>query len=894
MKRVMKTLTPIVLVCWVQVAFSQQAYFVDGYHGGVWGHYPEGNTRFIVDMLEKHPDWKINIEIEPDTWDTARAIDPAAYSDFKALFADQSLKGRIEYVNPTYGQSYFFNASGESAIRQFYYGMKKLRDHFPEAVYTTYSSEEPCFTSALPQILKSYGYKFASLKNPNTCWGGYTRAFGGELVNWVGPDHSSIVTVPRYAVEALEPNSTWQTTAWNNSKAYLRAALNDGIENPVGMCLQDAGWTNGPWLGDGSRTYLPSQYVTWRDYIENISIRVPRQDWKFSQEDMQVSLVWGSQILQRLGQQVRSAEHKIVAAEKIAAMAAVYRGAGWPAEAFEQAWTPLLLAQHHDCWIVPYNRKHHTNWAGLAADWTQTTQRISDSIIQVSTRPSIGSSPVAGNASNLSNGGAGNNESSINGGRLKAGKRFIRVFNTTGAKRQEWVSFELPRGWEGEAQIRNSRNRKIPSQIVSHPQQGNKKILFRADVPAVGYDTYQLVKSRATGFRGASASQLADGRYRLESDLYTIIIDPRAGGAITSLVAKNLGNREFVDQQHERGFNEIRGNFYKDGGFRSSKDIPATIEILENGPARARLAIHGTIAGHPFTQWVTLVQGQRRIDLSIKIDWQGNPGIGNDYAQNKQWDPRENRKAFYDDREKLLLLFPLNLSSQKLYKNAPFDVTESAHDNTFFTTWDSIKHNIILNWIDVTDGADAYGMAVLSDHTSSYVHGKDHPAGLTLQYSGIGLWGRNYSITGPTEMHYAIIPHRNTWDKSGIWTESEKWNEPLIVSELEYTKESERIATRSPSHRSLLDLAGSGWQVSALTMEGNDLLVRLFNAEGDSTAKKISFDLNIKDAHLVELNGDKTADLKISGGRDSRSVIEMAMPRFGFRTIRIPGAGGTL
>ena len=38
---------------------AQQAYYIDGYHGGVWGHYPDWNTRFIVDNLNKHPFWKI-------------------------------------------------------------------------------------------------------------------------------------------------------------------------------------------------------------------------------------------------------------------------------------------------------------------------------------------------------------------------------------------------------------------------------------------------------------------------------------------------------------------------------------------------------------------------------------------------------------------------------------------------------------------------------------------------------------------------------------------------------------------------------------------------------------------------------------------------------------------
>ena len=102
--------------------------------------------------------------------------------------------------------------------------------------------------------------------------GGYTAAYGGELVNWVGPDGTAILTVPRYACEKLEPGSTWQTTAWGNSDAYLKDCRNAGIKHPVGMCFQDAGWKNGPWLGSGKNTKNNSIYITWRDYIENVSI----------------------------------------------------------------------------------------------------------------------------------------------------------------------------------------------------------------------------------------------------------------------------------------------------------------------------------------------------------------------------------------------------------------------------------------------------------------------------------------------------------------------------------------------------------------------------------------------------------------------------------------------
>ena len=49
-----------------------------------------------------------------------------------------------------------------------------------------------------------------------------------------------------------------------------------------------------------------SIYVTWKDYFENISIGKTNDDWYFSQEDMRVNLMWGSQVLQRIAQEVRT------------------------------------------------------------------------------------------------------------------------------------------------------------------------------------------------------------------------------------------------------------------------------------------------------------------------------------------------------------------------------------------------------------------------------------------------------------------------------------------------------------------------------------------------------------------------------------------------------------
>jgi alpha-mannosidase len=832
-------------------SFAQTAWYIDGYHGGIWGHYPDWNTRFMADMLKKNPDWKINIELEPETWDRAQVVDPAAYADFKALFADQTLAGRIEYVNPEYAQSYNYNISGESIIRQFAYGIKKIRVHFPEAVFTSYSSEEPCFTSALPQILASFGFKYASLKNPNTCFGGYTRAHGGGLVNWVGPDGTGIITSPRYAVEQLSPKSTWQTIAWENAASYIKAAYADGVKHPVGMTLQDAGWKGGPFIGNGNKNGIHSIYTTWRNYFANVARGDARPDWKLSQEDILVSLVWGSQVTQQIAQRVRASENKIIQSEKLASIAKIYTGNNYPKADFDAAWRTLLLSQHHDCWIVPYNGKPGDTWADKVKRWTAFTNNKSDSISNVTTL--------------LLNKNEGD---------------YITVYNTIGISRAEVVKVGLPGKFTAKnTGVFDSNGKQVAVQVIPATDQQKAKISFKATVPSMGYAVYQLKELKSAILKAAYITLLANGNYKLETDLYRIIIDPAKGGIIKSLVAKTMANKEFVDKANAHSFNELRGNFYNDGGFKSSKDNPAKIEIIENGPISIKLAIKGSINGSDYTQVIAMNEGAPRIDIKLNINWKGNPGIGEGIKPGAyKWELPA--KPFYDDRNKLLALFPLNFKQQKVYKDAPFDVTESKLDNTFYTRWDSIKNNVIHTWVDITGDNDKYGMALLTDHTTSYAHGKDYPLGLDIQYSGMGLWGQNYTIDGPTEIRYALIPHTGKWDKAGIWTGATQWNEPLVVC---------TGKPRENNPKSLIRTDDGDIEITSVQFDGDDMLVRFFNA-GAGKAIKATFNCNADSVQLVELNGRVKQVLPLTKQTTDDNALVFRIPKFGIRTLRLINA----
>ena len=791
------------VLCWVLMlaltAVSQNrraSYFADGFHGGVYGHYPlDSYTDYMMQQLERHPEWRIGLEIEPETWDSVKVRTPEAYRRWQQVVVSP----QVEYTNPAYAQPYMYNILGESIIRQMQYGIRKLHEHFPTMSFTTYATEEPCFTSCLPQILKQLGFRHGVLKCPDTCWGGYTEAFGGELVNWIGPDGTSLLSVPRYACEALEDSSVWQTKAWKNSRDYLRACREAGIEHPIGMCYQDAGWKYGPWLGPNSR----SQYVRWTDYIEQIANPASSIDYRMPQEHVLPALVWGSQVMQRIGQQVRHAEHLLLEAERFSTMHYLLTSQRPDQSSLDEAWRTLMLAQHHDSWIVPYNRLNKQGtWADNIALWTENTCQLASQVFATN-----------------------HYQNSV-----------TAYYNTTGKTRKA---------------------------IVTGVQDNGNVIDFQVELPPFGcvvVDPDQIKRpdvSKQIKFSKSSAT--------MENDSYRLEFDLKRGGILTSLYDK-LQHREMVDKANTFGFGELRGFFEHDGCFRSSTETTAKAEIVKDNAFVQSLRIEGKIAGIPFSQTYTLKKDEPQIDVQLVIDWKRNVRIGH-HQRRKKGDPTV---SFYNTKYTLSVLFPAALQQPKLWKEAPYDVCESSLDSTFFDRWTNIRHNIILSWVDVAD--DQSGLALLSDHTTSYSFANDYPLALTVQYSGGGLWGRDHKITGKTELHYALVPHSGHWDDAHICDISEAWNRPVI-----------QAAGGNRGNHSMLSLDGTGYQLSSMTVYADgSVLMRLYNADGDDHTHDIRLDLPIASVTEVDLQGNE-----VSRPPYSNKYLTVQMPRFGIRTYRL-------
>ncbi len=863
-------------------------YYVDGYHGGSRGHMPAGSWRDILNVMRATPEWKISLDIEPASWDDLRREDPQAYREFQKLLDDGAANARVEVVNGTFAQPFGWAQGGESNIRQLLRGREVIKQHFPNALIETYAVQEPCWASCLPQLLRSLGFTAAVLKDPGTAWGGYTAGFDAETVDWVGPDGTSIAAVPRYACEELL--RVWETESVNGSAEFSRKCASHGIAHPSGNCFQDLGWAVRPRVAGAH-----IRFVTWREYMKQVAVK-PQKQWRFTAEDILTTLPWGEKTLQVLAQQVRSAENRVLMAEKMASMATALHGGLFPAERLQRAWDQLLWSQHHDAWITATTRTGRQAWAFQVASETMETEEISTAI--------IGSA-----AATLSRG-----ESQP--AAVPIGPQWMRVFNTVAAERDEVVEVN----WASDMGTRHARvfdfaGREIPCQFLrprkftppgagaasGRPLAGAASaagipayapgeslnaaaVMFRAKVPAMGYASYRIEpvydNSQPTVFEGATATVEANGIVVLETDLYRVRIDPERGGTIASLVAKDA-NREFVDAASDRKFNEYRGYFVSEQKWASSADNRATVTIVEKGPLRVRALVSGQILGRRFQTTITLAEGQRRIDFSARFTYDQDTWIGDPWDIKPEDRRIERRRSHHDGRWKLQAFFPVPFRNQAIYKNAAYDVCHSRNPDTYFQKWDEIKHNIVLHWVDVVDPRQKLGLAVFSDHTTAYTHGPDHPLALVMGWGWEGgFWWGKCPLRGTQQVGYAVVPHTGTWDEAQLSRENCCWNEALLP----------QIVDGRPGNtahtRSLVNVSGGGVEIPALLFQGRSLLVRLFNGEGDATERTVSLDVRPLRVDLVELDGRLVRQLEVRRGSGGRYEVKLALPRFGIRTLR--------
>ncbi|MEJ7605086.1 MAG: glycoside hydrolase family 38 C-terminal domain-containing protein [Bryobacteraceae bacterium] len=336
-------------------------------------------------------------------------------------------------------------------------------------------------------------------------------------------------------------------------------------------------------------------------------------------------------------------------------------------------------------------------------------------------------------------------------------------------------------------------------------------------------------------------------------------------------------NKSEFCQSGERRFHEFRGYFIEEKNWASSAAHPAKLEVLESGPIRATVSVSGLISSIPFRTSVSLVQGEPRIDFHTQFRFEKDTWIGDPWEIKPELRMTGRRRSEYDDRYKLLALFPVSLERTHIYKNAAFDVCKSQNSNTFFQTWDTIKHNIAVNWVDLVDEREEFGVALFTDHTTSYAHGEDHPLSLVLGWGWDGgFWWGKCPLKGLQESLF----NRSAWRRLGT-------GGALAQEFGDGRAPSGPACERGRQGKSFVAGARGkpGLYLTAMTVSVATFCCD-FQCREPEHDHEISLGIEPKLMELVELDG-KVSQRLVPPPRPGRTKIKIHVPRFGIRTVRV-------
>ncbi|MCI9336946.1 MAG: hypothetical protein HFH93_05300 [Lachnospiraceae bacterium] len=803
-------------------------YFVDGYHGGIRGHMPEGSWQDILSAMERWPEWKISLEIEPESWEYLRRSDLGTYRRLQRFVSAPESAGRVEFISGSYAQPFCWAVNGESNIRQLLWGREMIRRHFPGVCIDTYAVQEPCFTSALPQILLQMGYRRMSLKNP-TAWGGYMAKMPGEILWLKGPDGSAIPTVPRYECEELISCNATDGSGYDYELIgkFADKCAAGGIAAPAGMCLQDLGWSSAPLVRD-----IDVEYVTWREYFERFGDRI-RGEVSFSQDDVRVSLPWGNRIFGDMLRKVRRTENKILQAEKLLAMAWTENpDAGkrfmQSKDMLDMAWKLLMQAQHHDGYICATCGEGDRQWGYRSGKLALTAAELLDEVMAAAQEEITGKEEAASGGSS---------------------EIWLRVANTVGSRRsaQAQVSLGLEPGVRDMRVLAPAGN-EVPSQYqvtrsYADGGIGAVNLRFAADMEGIGYQSFRVETLSESGPAGKGiASKGIQNVIEVRTDCLHLVFDLAKGGSLVRFLHRQTGRDYAAGVQ---GMGSLRGYSIKEEAFIGNGDVPAECEILENGPLCCKLRFKGSFHGIGFTQTVTVREGDPCADFEVKVHFEKKTDVGFPYEPGEEERFLGTRRSSCREDYKMGIQLPQAGGRVRLWKSAAFDVCESKFTDTRFDSWETIKHNVINGYVDLYQEDSDTGLAVFCDRLNGYSL-VDNRFALTCAFGYHGnFWWGYQPAEGDYTLSYSLMPHAGNWEAGAVAFADSCLREPLLVQRL--AQRPERMK------RTLLCAEGASVEVVTLLTDGDACYARLFHPGSREQALKLGGDLAERIRGCVDL-----------------------------------------
>ncbi|NLV91106.1 MAG: alpha-mannosidase [Firmicutes bacterium] len=792
--------------------------------------------RTMLDLMEEYPEYTFS-QSQASVYEIVEKHDPQMLAQIKKRVKE----GRWEVTASAWVEADKNMPNGESMARHILYTkqyLSRLLDIAPESLNIAFEPDTFGHNANVPEILANGGVKYYY-----HCRG----AQGDYLEQWKAPSGSSIIVY-------REP--FWYNANIEPSLAYAIPQLCEQYGLTTWLKVYGVGdHGGGPTRRDIERIrdmatwpiFPRLRFGTFGEFFK--AVEAVKDNLPVTQVEKNFIFTGCYTSQSRIKQANRVGEAALNEAETFASIAQTV-GAPYPAEAFASAWQKVLFNQFHD--ILPGScvigtREHALGLFQEAMGIASSAKKRALIALskQIDTSSLIPEEDISATRSEGAGVGFGVENFQISQSSVGAGKtRVFHVFNPSAHSRQELVEVLL---WDWDYDLERLEWKDTAGNAVGHQviDQGHYwghtyvKVLVEAKVPACGYSTYAATESPvAKGEiifpRDPRVEPIPD--LTLENERLKAVLDP-VNCNLVSLLNKDTGE-ELIGPSGAR-FRMIdedidRGTAWRIGRYQRIDNITqdAKVTKIERGLLRQSITYEVPVRSSKLRVTVILDKGSPKLDLVVECDWHE---IGN--------------------REKgvpqLNYCVPLAYDCAKYKYDIPYGVVER----------EPMDRDVPANsWALAVNSSGKSQFAIVTDSKYGF-RGVDNSLAVSLIRSSFDP--DPYPENGKIHrFRLSLYPDLSEENHLAI-NRAYDANHPMTALSASRKAKGGSL----PLNRSFLEVV-SGAVLAAVKrpeteIEGSEILLRLYEAQGQSSEVVIDFAQPVKYAYFVDINEEMIGDSDI-------------------------------
>ena len=525
--------------------------------------------RSALERMKEYPEFKYSFATPP-VFEWIKNTDPELFEEIKKRVQE----GRWELAEGWWVQPDCYSGSGESYVRQGLYGQKYLKDNFGMVSDTVFNIDSFGHPSTLPQILSKSGIKYYVFCRPE----GRHVELEKPLFNWKSADGSTVLTYrddAPYKPDTAEAIEEMKDSEWDSLMVYgvtdhggapTKKSLEEIRKSPNAECS-----TVGEFFEGRTADYtVTDEFITgdFGVYVNNPGIKALN----------------------------RKAEYAVMNAEKASVIADNYDG-----KKIRECWQDILFNQFHDILGGASIKDAYFDAENMYGRAIATANEIMHyNLLRVTNKIRMPGS---------------NSENEWN----------LAVWNLNGDKYDGYIEAEVQ--WVHEFPwydkgivLEDSEGKRYPCQIIREKSvipRFRSRFLFKAEIPALGYKTFKVLKT------GEDVSlKVSEPAKVLKTEKYTIAFSESGGieavteNATGKMVAGNLlYPAAFEDDGDTWAFN------IEEYGKRCEDFKLKRLELTEEGELRTVIKATYTFRDSKCELYYGIYHKESYIDVKYRVNW---------------------------------------------------------------------------------------------------------------------------------------------------------------------------------------------------------------------------------------------------------------------------------